>query len=113
LRSQRFFIRKYVVSTTLTNPTWNNTELINTAVVDSITALKQQAGRDLLVYGSGKLAQTLMQHDLVDVYRLLVYPVVLGEGRRFFGAGSTARLRLHVTQAFESGVVGLIYAPEH
>lgn len=105
-------IRKYVVSTTLTNPTWNNTTVISEAVVESITALKQQDGRDLLVYGSGALVETLMQHDLVDVYRLLVYPVVLGEGKRLFGAGSTAKLRLQGTQAFESGVVGLIYTPD-
>lgn len=106
-------VRKHVVSTTLTDPAWNNTTVISADVVEAIRELKQQNGRDLLVYGSGTLVQTLMQHDLVDEYRLLVYPVVLGQGRPFFAPGAAAKLRLQRTQAFESGVVGLIYTPEH
>ena len=69
-------LRKYVVSTTLDKVEWNNSTLITADIVAAITQLKQQDGQDMLVYGSATLVQTLMQHDLVDRYRLLVYPVV-------------------------------------
>jgi len=104
--------RKYVVSTTLDAVTWHNSTLIRDHVIETITRLKQQDGPDLVVHGSATLVQTLMQHDLVDRYRLLVYPVVLGEGRRFFPADTTATLDLVETRSFSSGVVGLIYAPK-
>lgn len=104
--------RKYVVSTTLDKVEWNNSTLIKGDVVAEITKLKAQDGPNLVVHGSGKLIQTLMQHDLVDEYRLLVYPLVLGSGQRLFEAGTTATLKLVETRAFSSGVVALIYAPE-
>jgi dihydrofolate reductase len=78
-------VRKYVVSTTLKEPLeWNNSHLIKGNIVEEINKLKQQDGNDITVHGSGRLVQTLMQHDLVDRYRLLVYPVVLGKGQRLF-----------------------------
>jgi dihydrofolate reductase len=105
-------VRKYVVSTTLKEPLeWNNSVLIKGNIVEEITRLKQQDGRDITVHGSGRLIQTLMQHDLVDVYRLLVYPLVLGKGQRLFEEGATAKLNLVKSQSFSSGVVGLIYQP--
>jgi dihydrofolate reductase len=105
-------VRKYVVSTTLKEPLeWNNSHLLKGNLVDEITKLKQLDGQDITVHGSGRLVQTLMQHDLVDVYRLLVYPVVLGKGQRLFEEGATAKLNLVKSQAFSSGVVGLIYVP--
>ena len=64
------------MSTTLDTVEWNNSTLIKDNIVDAITNLKQQDGRDIVVHGSATLVQTLMQHDLVDQYRLLVYPVV-------------------------------------
>lgn len=104
-------VRKYVVSTTLNTVEWNNSELIKHNVVDVITHLKQQDGQDLTVHGSATLVQTLMQHDLVDRYRLLVYPVVVGKGKRLFNEGATATLKLVESRSFSSGVVALIYEP--
>jgi dihydrofolate reductase len=102
---------KYVVSTTLDKVEWNNSTLIKDNIVEEITKLKQQEGQDILVYGSATLVQTLIQHDLVDRYRLLVYPVVLGKGKRLFSDGTTATLKLVETQSFSSGVAALIYEP--
>jgi|FLYN01.1.fsa_nt_gi dihydrofolate reductase len=106
-------VRKYVVSTTLKEPLeWNNSHLLKGDIVEEINKLKQQDGQDITVHGSGTLVQTLMQHDLVDRYRLLVYPVVVGKGKRLFKEGTTAKLKLVESQSFSSGVVGLIYEPE-
>jgi dihydrofolate reductase len=104
-------MRKYVVSTTLEKVEWNNSHLIGANVVDEITRLKQQPGRDILVSGSATLVQTLMQHDLVDEYHLLVYPVVVGLGKRLFQEGSTATLALIEARALPKGVVLLRYQP--
>ena len=106
-------VRKYVVSETLEEPLeWNNSVLIKDNVVERISALKQQDGKDIMVHGSGTLAQTLMQHDLVDRYRLLVYPLVLGGGKRLFGENTPATLKLLESRSFSSGVVALIYEPD-
>lgn len=105
--------RKYVVSNTLQEPlAWNNSVLIKGNVVDEITKLKQEDGPDLVVHGSGKLIQTLMEHDLVDTYRLLIYPVVLGEGQRLFLDQNKLKLKLVDSRSFSSGVIGLIYEPD-
>lgn len=106
-------VRKYVVSETLEEPLeWNNSELIKDNIVERITDLKRQDGENIAVHGSATLVRTLMQHDLVDVYRLLVYPVVLGSGKRLFGEGVPATLKLLGSQPFGSGVVALLYAPD-
>lgn len=105
-------VRKYVVTNTLKHLEWNNSHIVKGNVVEEITKLKQQDGENLVVHGSGRLAQTLIQHDLVDTIRLLVYPVILGKGQRLFEAGTTATLKLVETRSFSSGVVGLIYQPE-
>lgn len=102
-------VRKYLVSTTIDEGSWNNTVVIKGNVVEEIRKLKQQDGKDLLVYGSVQLIETLMAHDLVDRYRLLVYPVVLGEGKRLFTDGIKATLKLIESKSFDSGVVALIY----
>jgi dihydrofolate reductase len=104
-------VRKYVVSTTLDKAEWNNSVLIKNNVIAEITRLKQQDGNDIVVHGSATLVQTLMQHNLVDSLRLLVYPVVVGKGKRLFQEGSAAKLKLVKSQAFSSGVVALIYQP--
>ncbi len=100
-----------MVSTTLEQVEWNNSTLIKDNIVAEITKLKQQDGADLVVHGSATLAQTLMQHDLVDRYRLLVYPLVVGQGKRLFAEGSTATLKLVEAKSFSSGVTALIYTP--
>ena len=105
-------VRKYVVSTTLDKAEWNNSVLIKDNVVAEITKIKQQDGGDIAVHGSATLVQTLMQHDLVDTYRLLVYPVVLGKGKRLFKDGTAATLKLVKSQSFSTGVAGLIYEPD-
>jgi dihydrofolate reductase len=104
--------RKYVVSTTLDKADWNNSVVIKDNIIEEITRLKQQDGPDLVVHGSATLAQTLMQHDLVDRYRLLVYPVVVGKGKRLFQEGTTATLKLLEARALSSGVTALIYEPD-
>jgi dihydrofolate reductase len=100
---------KYVVSTTLKELTWNNSHLITGNVAEEVAKLKQQPGQDILVAGSAALVQTLMQHDLVDEYRLLVHPVVLGGGKRLFPDGSKNTLKLVEARAFGSGIVALSY----
>jgi dihydrofolate reductase len=102
-------IQKYVVSKSEQTLGWNNSKLINGSVVEEIANLKQQSGKDLLVAGSSVLVQTLLQHDLVDEYRLLVYPVVLGKGKRLFKEGSHAKLKLEEVKSFSSGVTLLRY----
>jgi dihydrofolate reductase len=102
---------KFVVSTTLEKVEWNNSRLIKENVAEEVSKLKQQPGQDILIAGSGTLVHTLMQHDLIDEYRLLVYPVVLGSGKRLFRDGSKATLKLVETKTFSSGVVLLRYQP--
>ena len=102
---------KYVVSTTLEQVEWNNSRLLKGNVAEEVSKLKQQPGQDILIAGSGELVRSLMHHDLIDEYRLLVYPVVLGSGKRVFTNGSNATLRLVETRTFSSGVVLLHYQP--
>jgi dihydrofolate reductase len=102
---------KYVVSTTLDKAEWTNSTVIKDHVAEEVARLKEQPGQDILIFGSGQLANTLVQQGLVDQYNLLVYPVVLGSGKRLFADGSTAALRLVEAKPFSSGVVALIYQP--
>ena len=102
---------KYVVSTTLKKVEWNNSRLIKGSVVEEVSKLKRQPGQNILVAGSAQLVHTLMEHDLIDEYRLLVYPVFLGSGKRLFRDGTNTALKLVTTKAFGSGVVGLVYQP--
>jgi dihydrofolate reductase len=85
---------KYVVSTTLKDASWNNSHIIADNVAEEVTKLKQQPGQDVLVAGSGQLIQSLIEHNLVDEYTLLVYPVVLGSGKRLFKEGANTALKL-------------------
>jgi dihydrofolate reductase len=102
-------IPKFVVSTTLEEVEWNNSTLIKENIAEEVAKLKQQPGQDILVAGSGDLVHTLMQHDLIDEYRLMVHPVVLGNGKRLFREGTnTLKLQLLETKTFSSGIVVLI-----
>lgn len=103
---------KYVVSTTLQRADWNNSHLIKGNVAGEVAKLKAQPGRDILVGGSAKLTQSLMGMGLVDEYRLLVFPVVLGGGKKLFVGGTDTRLKLVDSRAFGSGVVALTYQPD-
>ena len=104
---------KYVVSTTLEEPLeWSNSTLIKGNVAEEVSRLKQQPGKDILVFGSGDLVNTLMQHGLIDEYRLMVFPVVMGSGKRLFEDNiETTVLRLVETKTLGSGVVVLSYRP--
>jgi dihydrofolate reductase len=103
---------KYVVATTLDKAEWNNSTLIKENAADEISKLKQQDGQDIVVYGSAGLIQTLMQHDLVDEYRLMIHPVVVGHGKRLFQDGiDTKVLKLVDTQTFDTGAMVLTFQP--
>jgi dihydrofolate reductase len=104
---------KFVVSTTLQEPlAWNNSRLIKGDIAEEVAKLKRQPGKDLRILGSGELVHTLMQHNLIDEYRLLVFPIVLGSGRRLFRDGSVkTALRLVDTKTTNTGVVILTYQP--
>jgi len=106
-------IQKYVVSTTLTTTSaWRNSTLITGNVVEQVRALKAQPGKNIYTDGSSVLVHTLTQHDLVDEYSLLVYPVVLGSGKKVFPDGVRVNLRLIESRSFPSGVVLMRYVPE-
>ncbi len=103
---------KYVVSTTLTAPTWNNTTVISRDAPAEIAKLKEADGGDILVAGSGALVRTLVAHRLIDEYRLMVFPIVLGEGKRLFGQSEDAStLKLIDAHPLASGTVILTYHP--
>ncbi len=102
---------KHVVSTTLQSATWQNATIVNGDVVAAIQQLKAQPGADILVFGSGQLVAYLAQHQLIDEYRLLIYPLVLGRGQRLFPENSRANLTLVESHHFSSGVMAMIYRP--
>jgi len=103
---------KYVVSSTLTNPDWNNTRVLGGDVTTEVSKLKQELDGEIVVPASYQLGRTLMQHDLVDELRLVVFPVVLGAGERLFGQTSVTKpMRLVNTRTIGDGLVFLTYQP--
>jgi dihydrofolate reductase len=99
--------RKYVVSTTLTNPEWENTTVISDNIPEEIARLKKQTDGPILVAGSGTLVATLLGNDLIDELRLMVFPTVLGRGRRVFPDG-IGRLKFQLVEARPVGSEGVI-----
>jgi class 3 adenylate cyclase/dihydrofolate reductase len=107
-------MRKYVVSNTLERADWSNSTILAGDIAAEVRKLKARPGRELVVYGSPDLVDELLRHDLVDEYRLLLYPVILGAGKHLFRDRiDTHHLRLEGTRTFSSGVVLLTYVPEH
>ena len=104
---------KYVASTTLSSLGWQNSSLLGGDVVTEVAKLKERPGNELQVHGSGLLAQTLIDHDLIDEYRLLVFPVHLGSGKKLFRDGAkAAALRLINATTTSAGVVIAVYQPD-
>lgn len=102
--------QKYVVTTTLQSAdAWRNSTIIRRNVIDEIRALKQKPGKDIYVDGSSVLVHTLAQHNLVDEYSLLVYPLVLGSGKRIFADNARIDMKLVETKPFPTGVVLMRY----
>jgi len=103
---------KYVVSSTLEEPEWNNSTVLKGNIAEEVAKLKQAHDGDVVVHGSAQLVQTLVEHDLVDELRLMVFPVVLGSGKRLFGdASDKKRLRLVDSKTVGDGVAILTYQP--
>jgi len=101
---------KYVVSSTLKEAKWNNSRILRGDVVENVSHLRQEIGGNIVVHGSARLMQTLIEHDLIDELRLMVYPVVLGTGKRLFGDRSDKkRLRLADSKTVGDGIAILIY----
>jgi dihydrofolate reductase len=106
---------KYVVSSTLDKAEWNNSTILSGDVVEEVSKLRRAPGGNIVVHGSARLAQTLIEHDLVDQLHLMVFPVILGSGKRLFGETSDKKqLRLTSSQTVGDGVTVLVFerAPE-
>jgi dihydrofolate reductase len=104
--------RKYVASTTLEQVEWNNSTLITGDIAEYVAKLKEQDGPDIQVHGSPGLIQTLLRHGLIDLFRLWIFPVVIGTGKRFFGEGTIpTALRLVDSRTTKTGVTINTYEP--
>jgi dihydrofolate reductase len=103
---------KYVVSSTLVEPEWNNSTVLKGDVAEEVAKLRQEQDGDIVVHGSAQLVQTLIEHDLVDELRLMVFPVVLGGGKRLFDETSDKKaLQLVDSKVVGDGVAILTYRP--
>ncbi|HEU0015218.1 MAG TPA: dihydrofolate reductase family protein [Longimicrobium sp.] len=102
--------KHYVVSRTLQEPIWRNTTIIRGDVIESVRALKEEPGQNILTDGSSQLVHALLEHGLVDELHLLVYPITLGSGKRVLPAGVHATFELTSATPYPTGVVGLHYA---
>ena len=103
---------KYVVSSTLEEPKWTNSSVIEGDLVQAVSDLKSKLDGDIVVHGSAQLVQFLLEHDLVDELRLMIFPVVLGSGKRLFGSTTDKKsMRLVECKTVGEGVTILIYGP--
>ena len=102
---------KIVVSKTLTKATWSNSDILNGNLEEELSQLKQQSGKDIIIYGSGKLLSALVPADLIDEYQLWIHPVAIRKGKPLFGSLLHARpLKLINAETFSSGIVVLTYS---
>lgn len=106
-------IPKYVFSSKLEKAEWTNSTIVRGDVVAEVTRLKQQEGRDLLVYGRGLFGETLLKHHLLDALDLSIHPLVLGQGKHLFREGEHAQFRLVAAKSFSQGIVKLTYEPQY
>jgi dihydrofolate reductase len=104
-------VRKFVVSSTLTEAGWNNSTLLRENALENIAELKRRPGKNITVIGSAALVRSLLKAGLLDELRLMVHPVVLGGGKRLFEDGEQGTLDLASSEAFATGVVSLAYRP--
>jgi dihydrofolate reductase len=105
---------KVVVSSTLKDAAWNNTRIVSSNVTDEVNRLRQAPGGDIIVAGSATLVRYLAANDLVDEYRFLVHPIVLGSGKRIFDDSSPMQgMKLEEARSFGSGIVALIYTRDN
>lgn len=105
---------KYVISSTLSDPTWNNSTVLAGDVATEVAKLRVRPGGDIVVHGSAQLVQSLIEHELIDELRLMVFPVVLGSGKRLFGEASEKQpLRLASSKLVGDGITALVYEPIH
>jgi len=103
---------KYVVSSTLEAPEWTNSTVLKGDVAEAARSVKERHAGNIMIQGSAQLADALLQHDLVDEWRLMVFPVVVGKGKRFFGdPGRAVNLRLTASRSVGDGVAILVYEP--
>jgi len=103
---------KIVFSKTLQEVKWNNSRLVKENIAEEISKVKQQPGKDMVIFGSGSIVSTFMQHGLIDEYRIIVNPIVLGNGNPLFkGINGKQNLKLLNTKVFDSGLVILFYEP--
>jgi dihydrofolate reductase len=103
---------KYVISSTLKDPEWNNSTVLSGDVVDEVSRLRERLDGDIVVHGSARLAQSLLENDLVDELRLMIFPVVLGSGKRLFGETTDKKpMRLTHSLLVGDGVAVQIYTP--
>jgi dihydrofolate reductase len=100
---------KYVASRTLKNATWNNSTIIGWDLVGEVKSLRAQEGGDVLIYGSASVVHTLMPQGLIDEYRLMIYPIVLGRGKKLFPQGTQSVMTLADCRTFNDGIVLLRY----
>ncbi len=101
---------KYIISSTLEEPEWNNSTVLGGDLPQAVAKLREEHAGDIVVHGSAQLVQGLIEHDLVDELRLMVYPVVLGTGKRLFGdTNDKKRLRLTDSKTVGDGVTILVY----
>ena len=107
-------MHKYVVSTTLSTAPWKESTIISGNVVEELTKLKQQPGKDIIIDGSASLVQSLMETDLIDEYRFLVQPFIMGRGRRFFPDGTPpTKLKLVESNLLSFGSIALVFQPDN